>query len=60
MEKHTVTLKRGKETKNTFRYDEVEVAGKPPVLGNVYIPKWVAGDAEEIEVTVGPVNKAKK
>lgn len=60
MEKHVVTLKREKETKNTIRYkEEVGESGKPPVLDSIYVPKWVAGDEQEIRVTIEPNPAAK-
>ena len=54
MEKHTVRLKREKETKNTVRFEENTTDGKPPVLGTVYVPKWVCGSVESIDITIGP------
>ena len=32
-----------KETKNTIRFQEVPEAGKPPVIGTLYIQKWAIG-----------------
>jgi hypothetical protein len=51
MEK-TVTFKVEKETKNTVKYNEVPAEGQPPIIGTLYVQKWFAGNAAEIEVTV--------
>lgn len=59
MNEHTVTLTREKETKNTIRFQETVADGQPPVLGSLYVPKWVCGDEQQIEVTVRPVNGTK-
>jgi hypothetical protein len=55
MEKHVVTLKAEKVTKNTIRFQEESGdSGKPPVIGQMYLPKWVVGDTDSITVTVEP------
>jgi hypothetical protein len=59
MTEHTIRLKFEKETKNTIRYQEVVEEGKPTVIGTVYVPKWVVGDEQEIEIVVRPVSKGK-
>lgn len=51
MEK-TVTFKIEKETKHTVRYEEVPAEGQPPIIGTLYVQKWFAGTATEIEVTI--------
>ena len=51
MEK-TVKFKVEKETKNTVKFEEVPEAGQPPIIGTLYVQKWFAGYASEIEVTV--------
>ena len=51
MEK-TVKFKVEKETKNTVKFEEVPEAGQPPIIGTLYLQKWFAGNASEIEVTV--------
>ena len=51
MEK-TVKFKVKKETKNTVKYNEVPAEGQPPIIGTLYVQKWFAGNATEIEVTV--------
>ena len=50
MEK-TVKFKVEKETKNTVKFEEVPEAGQPPIIGTLYVQKWFAGNASEIEVT---------
>jgi hypothetical protein len=41
-----------KETKNTVRYAEV-AAGKPPVIGTLYIQKWaLKGSPKKLKVTI--------
>jgi len=51
MEK-TVKFKIEKETKNTVKYNEVPAEGQPPIIGTLYVQKWFAGNATEIEVTI--------
>ena len=48
----TVKFVKEKETKYTVRYHEHPEAGQPPIIGTIYLQKWFAGDAQEIEVTV--------
>jgi|TARA_R100000008_G_scaffold1495_2_gene1257 hypothetical protein len=38
-----LTFEQEKETKNTIRFQEVPEAGKPPVIGTLYIQKWAIG-----------------
>lgn len=42
MQEQKVTLKASKETKNCIKYDEVEVPGQPPIVRNIYLPKWLS------------------
>lgn len=49
---HTAVLKLEKETKGTRKYQEVEVPGKPPVIGTLYVQKWAAGTSDVIKVTL--------
>ena len=51
MEK-TVKFKLEKETKNTVRFNEVPEEGQPPIIGSLYVQKWFAGNATELEVTI--------
>lgn len=48
----TVKFKVEKETKNTVKFEEVPAEGQPPIIGTLYVQKWFAGNATEIEVTV--------
>jgi hypothetical protein len=48
----TVKFKAEMETKNTVKYNEVPVEGQPPIIGTLYVQKWFAGNATEIEVTI--------
>ena len=48
----TVKFVIEKETKNTVKYNEVPAEGQPPIIGSLYVQKWFAGNASEIEVTV--------
>lgn len=50
----TTTLKFEfeKETKNSVRYKEIPEAGKPPIVGSLYVQKWYAGEAKVLEVTI--------
>jgi hypothetical protein len=47
-----VEFKKAKETKNTVKYDEVQVAGKPPVIGTLYVQKWFADDKTTLTVEI--------
>ena len=48
----TARFKVEKETKNTVKYNEVPAEGQPPIIGTLYVQKWFAGAAQELEVTV--------
>ena len=48
--KHSLLFAREKETKNTVRFAEVTPEGKPPVIGTLYIQKWVVGSANGVKV----------
>jgi len=41
-----------KETKNTIRYTEKPEAGKPPVIGTIYIQKWALPEPTPQSITV--------
>lgn len=55
MEKTTVVLNLEKETPNKQRYKEETPAGKPPIIESIYLPKWFAGKAASIKVTIEEV-----
>ena len=39
-----VVLEFERATKNTYRYQEIIEAGKPPVIRTMYVQKWVLGN----------------
>ncbi len=45
-------FEREDEKKNSVRYREVPEEGRAPVLGTIYVQKWVAGDAAALVVTI--------
>ncbi len=47
-----ITFEFEKETKNSVRYKEVPEAGKPPIVGSLYVQKWFAGDTKKMQVTL--------
>jgi hypothetical protein len=49
--KKVLTFKKEKETKNTFRFQEVSEAGAPPIVQTIYIQKWIA-PSDTITVTL--------
>jgi len=56
MKKIEVKLEIEKETKNTFRYEEV-TEGRPPVVKTIYIQKWALGKnpPKRIKITIEEV-----
>ena len=50
-----LTFEQEKETKNTIRFQEVPEAGKPPVIGTLYIQNHALGSEppKTVTVTVG-------
>jgi hypothetical protein len=34
------------------RYKEVPEAGKPPIVGSLYVQKWFAGDTKKMSITI--------
>ncbi len=49
---HVVAFTKEKETKNTVKFEEKPEAGQPPVIGTLYVQRWVVGEATELTVTV--------
>lgn len=47
-----VKFTKEKETKNTINLGEVAVDGRAPIVGTLYVQKWWAGDADEVEITI--------
>ena len=41
-----------KETKNSVRYKETPAEGQAPIVGSLYVQKWFAGNARNLEVTI--------
>lgn len=52
MSEKKVTFEFEKQNKNSIRYKEVPEDGMPPVIGSIYVQKWYAGNAKNIEITI--------
>ena len=54
MKRIILTFKKEKETKGTFRYQEVEGPGGETVVGSLYVKKTSLGDEppERLRVTI--------
>ena len=54
MEKKTKTVQfqKEKDTKNTVKFEEVQVQGEAPIIGSLYVQQWFIGDATNLKVTV--------
>ncbi len=52
MSQTTVKFTLEKETKNSVRYKETPEEGKAPIMGTIYVQKWFAGNAQNIEITI--------
>ena len=48
----TIEFEFEKETKNSVRYKEVPEAGKPPIVGSLYVQKWFAGVTKKMSITI--------
>ncbi|MFQ5793640.1 MAG: hypothetical protein ACE5JP_01145 [Candidatus Bipolaricaulia bacterium] len=60
MEKIEAILSFERETKNTIRYhEEPTEAGRPPVIGTLYLQKWALGTTppQKIHVTMEEVEE---
>jgi hypothetical protein len=53
----TIKFRKLRDTKNTARFEEEVPAGKPPVIGTIYIQKWFAGDAGKLTITINKEGK---
>lgn len=51
MEKE-IRFVRERETKNTVRFIEEQIKGKPLIVGTLYVQKWFAGDATTITLNI--------
>jgi len=52
MREQTVKLVKVRETKRTILFEEQPIGGQAPLITNIYVQKWFAQDATEVEVTV--------
>lgn len=50
MEKTIIRFVREKETTHTIRFKEVPAQGKPPVIGSLYVQKWLAEKANGVVI----------
>ena len=48
----TIEFRKLRDTKNTVRFEEEIPAGKPSVIGTIYVQKWFAGDADKLTITI--------
>ncbi|MFQ5885661.1 MAG: hypothetical protein ACE5II_00340 [Anaerolineae bacterium] len=57
--KITIEFAFERETKNTFRYQEVVEPGYPSKVGTIYIQKWIVGSKApaRLKVTIEPQSK---
>ena len=51
MEEQKLSFTLEKETRNTIRYQE-DASEKPPVIGTIYVQKWLLGEAPPKNLTV--------
>ena len=47
-----LTFMKIKETKNTVKLEEQPEAGKPAVIGTLYVQKWFIGTADTVTLTI--------
>ena len=47
-----IQFRKLRDTKNTVRFEEEMPAGKPPIIGTIYVQKWFAGDADKLTITI--------
>jgi len=52
METKEVIMEKEKETKNKIRFSEVITEDQLPILGTLYIPKYIAKKTEKIKVII--------
>jgi hypothetical protein len=50
--KHSATFLKERDTKNTTRYAEQVAEDQAPIIGTIYVQKWVAKGATEITVVI--------
>lgn len=56
-ENTTIEFRKLRDTKNTVRFEEEVPAGKPPVIGTIYVQKWFAGDTDKLTITIDKEGK---
>jgi hypothetical protein len=47
-----IVFQKEKDTKNTVKFAEVPVQGQAPIIGTLYLQKWIAGTSQNVKVTV--------
>jgi len=52
MAKHSATFIKERDTKNTVRYAEQVPEDQAPIIGTIYVQKWVVKGATEIVVVI--------
>jgi hypothetical protein len=53
MKSKSTTFEFSKETKGTKVFTETPKAGEPPIIGTIYVQKWLLpADAKQLRVTV--------
>ena len=55
MTKKTIAFVKEKETKNTVKFNEQPAPGEPPVVGTLYVQKWIVDKATAVKVTLETV-----
>ena len=53
----TIEFRKLRDTKNTVRFEEEIPAGKPPIIGTIYVQKWFAGDADKLTIIINKEDK---
>ena len=53
----TIEFRKLRDTKNTVRFEEEIPAGKPPIIGTVYVQKWFAGEADKLTIIINKEDK---
>ena len=52
MSSQVVKFEFEKETRNSVRYKEVPAEGQAPIVGSLYVQKWLAGNTKNLEVNI--------
>ena len=48
----SATFAKTKETKNTIKFDEIPADGEAPIIGSLYVKKYVFGTNAPDEIAV--------